>query len=224
MIEAYTRSETSGTTDVLRRLNCIQASWCLNITATERNAWSEQRIHLLRWTDMPTLEAEVYVALVALKYEAFNWLPICCAPRNATLCSQLHQNFLFHKQRHGLTLLLTFRSSCFQISARGCCPNGCFNPPRQIWIAGIAQTIQWLATGWTAEDYEIDSRYEQIFLIPTSSRPVLEPTQPPLQWVSVSVSLEVNRPGREADHSAPTNVEVKSTWFYTSNPPYIFMT
>jgi hypothetical protein len=29
--------------------------------------------------------------------------------------------------------------------------------------------------------------------------------------------------GREADHSPPTNVEVKKTWVYTSIPPYTFM-
>jgi hypothetical protein len=31
------------------------------------------------------------------------------------------------------------------------------------------------------------------------------------------------RPGREADHSHPTSVEVKNTWIYTSTPPYVFM-
>jgi len=30
-------------------------------------------------------------------------------------------------------------------------------------------------------------------------------------------------PGREADHSAPTNDEVKNAWSYTSIPPYVFM-
>jgi hypothetical protein len=34
----------------------------------------------------------------------------------------------------------------------------------------------------------------------------------------------VKRPGREADHSPPTNVEVKKMWIYTSTPPYAFMT
>jgi hypothetical protein len=30
--------------------------------------------------------------------------------------------------------------------------------------------------------------------------------------------------GGEADHSPPTSAEVKKTWFYTSTPPYAFMT
>jgi hypothetical protein len=39
----------------------------------------------------------------------------------------------------------------------------------------------------------------------------------------VASSLEVKRPGREADHSPPTNAEVKNTWIYASTPPYVFM-
>jgi len=31
-------------------------------------------------------------------------------------------------------------------------------------------------------------------------------------------SLEVKRPGREADHSPPSNAEVKNAWSYTSTP------
>jgi len=37
---------------------------------------------------------------------------------------------------------------------------------------------------------------EGIFLLTTMSRPDLEPTQPPIQWV-----LEVEQPGHETDHS-----------------------
>jgi hypothetical protein len=33
----------------------------------------------------------------------------------------------------------------------------------------------------------------------------------------------VKRQGREADHSPPTNAEVKKMWIYTSTPPYVFM-
>jgi hypothetical protein len=33
----------------------------------------------------------------------------------------------------------------------------------------------------------------------------------------------VKRPGREVDHSPPTNAEVKKIWFYTYIPPYAFM-
>jgi hypothetical protein len=36
-------------------------------------------------------------------------------------------------------------------------------------------------------------------------------------------SLGVKWPGREADHSLPSDAEVKNAWNYTSIPPYVFM-
>jgi hypothetical protein len=47
-------------------------------------------------------------------------------------------------------------------------------------------------------------------------------TQPPIQRVPWATSPVVKRPGREADHSPPTGVEVKKIWIYTSIPPYTF--
>jgi hypothetical protein len=57
------------------------------------------------------------------------------------------------------------------------------------------------------------------FLLPTSSRPALRPAQPPIQWVPVTLSPGIKRPGREADYSPPTNAKVKKTSIYTSTPP-----
>jgi hypothetical protein len=48
-----------------------------------------------------------------------------------------------------------------------------------------------------------------IFLFITASRTALGPTQPPIQWVPGALSLGVNWPGREADHSLPSSAEVK---------------
>jgi hypothetical protein len=59
----------------------------------------------------------------------------------------------------------------------------------------------------------------KIFLFSTASRPVLGPTQPPIQWVPGAVPPGVKRQGREADRSPPTSAEVKKTWIYTSTPP-----
>jgi hypothetical protein len=53
----------------------------------------------------------------------------------------------------------------------------------------------------------------------TVSRTALGPTQRPMQWVPWALSLEVKRPGREADHSLPSSAEVKNAWSYTSIPP-----
>jgi hypothetical protein len=41
------------------------------------------------------------------------------------------------------------------------------------------------------------------------SRPVLGPTQPPIQWVPGDLSLAVKRLEREADHPPPSNAKVK---------------
>jgi hypothetical protein len=57
-----------------------------------------------------------------------------------------------------------------------------------------------------------------IFLFTTASRPALEPTQPPIQWVPGALSLGVKRPVREVQHSPPSNA-----WKYTSTPQYAFM-
>jgi len=46
---------------------------------------------------------------------------------------------------------------------------------------------------------------------------------PPIQWIMVSLSPEVKRPRREADHSLPFNAEVKNAWNYSSSPPYAFI-
>jgi hypothetical protein len=48
------------------------------------------------------------------------------------------------------------------------------------------------------------------------------PTQSPLQWVLETISSGVTWPGREADHSPPSDAEVKNEWSYTSTPPYVF--
>jgi hypothetical protein len=58
-----------------------------------------------------------------------------------------------------------------------------------------------------------------IFLFATASRPVLGPTQLPIQWVRKVLSLGVKRPGREAYHSPPCSAEVNNAWSYTSTPP-----
>jgi hypothetical protein len=48
-----------------------------------------------------------------------------------------------------------------------------------------------------------------IFPFIIASRPVLGPTQPPIQWVPGALSLGIKRPRREAYHSLPSSAEVK---------------
>jgi hypothetical protein len=47
------------------------------------------------------------------------------------------------------------------------------------------------------------------FLFTTASRLLLGPTNPRIKWVPGALSLGVQRPGREADHSPPSSAEVK---------------
>jgi hypothetical protein len=63
----------------------------------------------------------------------------------------------------------------------------------------------------------------EMFLLSTSSRLVLGPTQPPVQWVPGALSPEIKRSGSEADHSPPSGADVKNTWIYTPTCPYVFM-
>jgi hypothetical protein len=47
-------------------------------------------------------------------------------------------------------------------------------------------------------------------------------TQPPIQWVPGALTLGVKRPGREADHSPPSSVEVKECvelYLHSPNTP-----
>jgi hypothetical protein len=71
--------------------------------------------------------------------------------------------------------------------------------------------------------YGLDGRGVKNFLFSMLSKVALGITQPPTQWVPEALSPGVKRPGREADHSPATSVEVKKTWAYTSTPPYVFM-
>jgi hypothetical protein len=63
----------------------------------------------------------------------------------------------------------------------------------------------------------------KIFLLSTSSRPILGPTKPTIQWIAGVLFPGVKRSGRETDHSSPTNADVKITWLFISTSPYVFM-
>jgi hypothetical protein len=83
-----------------------------------------------------------------------------------------------------------------------------------------------IATGYWLDDWGVRFRVpvgSRIFFFSTSSRPVLGPTQLPIQLILGALSPWVKRPVREADHSLPTSAEVKKTWICTSTPPYAFM-
>jgi hypothetical protein len=80
-----------------------------------------------------------------------------------------------------------------------------------------------IATGWTAEGSELQSRKGQessplhVALTCSGAHPASYPMG---TWDSPP---GVKRLGRDANHSPPTSDEVKKTWIYTSTPPYAFM-
>jgi hypothetical protein len=47
----------------------------------------------------------------------------------------------------------------------------------------------------------------EILLLFAVSRPVLGPTQSPIQWIPEAFSQVVKRPRREVDHSPPTSAD-----------------
>jgi len=56
------------------------------------------------------------------------------------------------------------------------------------------------------------------FLFATAAIPALGPTEPPIHWVPVALSLGLKQLGCEADHSLSSNAEVKNMWSYTFTP------
>jgi hypothetical protein len=80
-----------------------------------------------------------------------------------------------------------------------------------------------IALGYGLDDRVFVSRQGVVIYIITASRPVLGPTQPPIQWVPRALLLGLKWPGREADHSPPPNAEVKDAWSCTSIPQHAFM-
>jgi hypothetical protein len=65
------------------------------------------------------------------------------------------------------------------------------------WHNRLGQYIDGLPVGLLG----FDSRQCKIFLFSTASRPVVRPTQPPIQRLPVAHSLGIKLQGREADHS-----------------------
>jgi hypothetical protein len=61
----------------------------------------------------------------------------------------------------------------------------------------------------------------EIFLI-TASRPALESTQAPIQWVPGALPLGLKRPERDADYLPPSTVEINNAWSYAFTLQYSF--
>jgi hypothetical protein len=66
-------------------------------------------------------------------------------------------------------------------------------------------------TGRGMDNQSLISDTDSYFcLFDTESRPAVEPTQPPIEWVPRFVSLEIERTEREADHSSISTGDYKN--------------
>jgi hypothetical protein len=77
---------------------------------------------------------------------------------------------------------------------------------------GIAGSRSRHSSVGIALGYSLDDRGSRVRVPAVAgnfSLQALRSTQPPLQWVTGSLSLRVKRSGREADHLPPSNAEVK---------------
>jgi hypothetical protein len=71
---------------------------------------------------------------------------------------------------------------------------------------------EWLRAGRLRGHNSSPSRVKNFFFS-KPFRPVLAPTQPPIEWVTGALSPGIKRKGREADHSPPTTADVKKNEF-----------
>jgi hypothetical protein len=88
---------------------------------------------------------------------------------------------------------------------------------------GIAQSAQRLATDWTTEGSEFESRLGQEFsllhVFQTGS--VAHPASYPMD--TGGSFLGVKLPGLETYHSPPASAEVNKLWIYTPTSTYAFI-
>jgi hypothetical protein len=61
-----------------------------------------------------------------------------------------------------------------------------------------------------AKEWGVQSSRNKRFFFSIVSRPVLGPTQPPVQWVLGALSPGVKQHGHEADHSLPSSAKIKN--------------
>jgi len=85
------------------------------------------------------------------------------------------------------------------------------------------EDVHLTCTNISCDNLSTPGRCKDFLLFTTASRPVLGPTQPPIEWIPGCLSLGVKRPGHEADYTPPSSAKVKSVWHCSSTLPFIFM-
>jgi hypothetical protein len=90
---------------------------------------------------------------------------------------------------------------------------------KKIFYSCLFSKSSGTALGYGLDDRGSSPGRDREFFPHHRVRQVLRPTQPPIQWVPGSPSLEKKQPGLEADHSLPSSTEFKNTLSYISTPP-----
>jgi hypothetical protein len=85
-----------------------------------------------------------------------------------------------------------------------------------------SSVVQRWATGWMIGGF-YSRQGLGTFFFTTASRPVLGPTQPPIQWVPGALFLGVKRPGCETDHSPLSSARSRTHGTIPPLPQYPFM-
>jgi hypothetical protein len=90
---------------------------------------------------------------------------------------------------------------------------------------GTCQSVSQVRSGQPATGLNdrgsIPGSGRNYFVLATTSKPILRPTQSLIEWVPGALSLGVKRSEREADHSPPSSAKVKNTWSVTFAPPHV---
>jgi hypothetical protein len=128
------------------------------------------------------------------------------------------QNRLFHNPPEALrqTVCITFWRSEWSVLRSASFAKGGTSKKRPLPHLHKVQTLSHKVSSWTLQTLLVTYlSFINVFSI--ESRPVLEPTQHPMQWVSGKISTGLKRPRCEAEHSPPSSAEVSNAWRYTSN-------
>jgi hypothetical protein len=121
------------------------------------------------------------------------------------------------KNVHIITVYLFILHSVHWIS---CCPHASQILPK---LPALRKSLSGPGLGYGLHDRAITVKFQ----FPVATRhfsrlqtvQTLGPTHPSIQCVPAALSPGVKWPGREVDHSPPSNAEVKNEWSYTSTPP-----
>jgi hypothetical protein len=196
----------------LRSHKMLGSSWvAAQLTASQKglssmSEWVSECVHV--YTYIYAIYMNLYVFRLKMgKQNIRNWIVI---PRIHSHCAHLNKYKFYSEQ---------FSSPTYQLQT--CC---------FLWLNSIlyiysyyivnTKSAQRLATGWTTEGSEFESRLRQEFSLLQVVQTDSGATQSFIWWVLGTLSPGVKRPGREADNLPPT---IKKMLIYTSTPPYAFM-